>query len=923
MSENRAILQRFIYASVITGFLSASWEFAISIPSARSYLGGMDWFFYLVGLLSLYILPALFLGVGLGLIGSFFYYSDLPFLLKKALFFFRQHNEEEPHFRFIAYVVSIGLSVAFVIFTNQKIIYQSNRIFHNKSLSATLCAVVGLLVVIIAILAVFPLGYHLDLFLQWLMPTRRWIRFFSSFKTGHFLFILLFIGLLSGIIYLKWNTIQLIDWRPVFAGGGSFFLLIVLFGLSFVKKRMWQGHSVIKITIITALFFLIPSFLLLHSAQKAQVRKAIVSHATFGALFMDKILSNVDFDRDGYSPFHGDCNDWNKDINPSALDIPNNGIDENCSGGDFKKKKHAIVSFYPIPKQVPRDLNVLLITLDAVPASHLGCYGYKRNTTPNIDAVAKEGQLFLNSYSPSPSTRLSIPAIMTSRTVSSIVWGQSSWPPPVQPINLTWAETMKKYGYKTGAIVPHRYFAKKGGLNQGFDDYDNSLKYLYAGSDQATRGSSSKQMTKLAIKWLDTKYRNTKFFFWVHYYDPHWFYEKHKDAKNFGDKRVDIYDNELSYADKYIGRLLAHVKRLGLWDKTMIIISSDHGEGFGEHGVWLHGYHLYRQQTHVPIIYRIPNMKPRKIYAPMGHIDMLPTTINLIRGKNQKEFLGTSAAQHIITGKGPKRMVFQEVWYADRGPFTHKKGLITKNWHLLYNMLPSNTYELYNLKDKSEKHDVWNQKKLYKIRQKLRSSLGQWIDSIQTIPYFWERVHKYVKTTPPKIQYPIDIQFGDAIHLIGVDILHSNVSTNGKIQVKYHFYVAKKLRKTLDIRLFLHLLGSRFLNADHSPIDGAYPIKKWKAKQYITDFHQYPLNNRISVGQHVDLWLGFYSKKTRKRLKIRILKKNPHISLKIRKNAVFLGKINVIHKKRPILRNVTKRPILRNVTTRPTSRKLK
>ncbi len=891
--RNRAILHRFLYAGFLTSLLLALWEFLHHFTKIDPLLNSGDKGLYFLGLIALYLLPSILITLVIGLFISFVYYSLLSKLLLKLWHFLRP-DERQPHFHLLSYIASTGLLMASIFLVNQQVIYWSHKIFHNKPLAAALCSVIAIFSILLTLILIIPLAEWLESLLHWLLPHPKLAQFFTSLSFTVTFFTLILGALFTAIFFRYRSTIQLINWYPLLVLLASFLLLLLFFFLSFLWKPRWQGHHQLIMLPIILLVFFGSFFFLSHLVQHSTLKKALTSYPLFGTTILDKALGSIDFDGDGFSVFNGDCDDWNPNINPSALDIPNNGIDENCSGGDFKLVKHKAAPFYPIPPNIPKDLNVLLITMDAVPASHLSCYGYHRKTTPNIDAVAKEGQLFLNSFSPSPSTRLCIPALMTSRTVSSIAWAKSSWPPPVKPINLTWAETMKKYGYKTGAILPHRYFAPKGGLNQGFDDYDNSLKYLYGGSDQATRGSSSKQLTQLAIRWLREKYQHRKFFFWVHYYDPHWFYEKHNEVKDFGNKRVDLYDNELRYTDKYIGKLLAEVKRLGLWKKTLIIITSDHGEGFGEHGVWLHGYHLYRQQTHVPIIFRVPHLKPKKISAPMSHIDILPTTINLIRGRPEKRFLGTSAVQHLITGKGPKRHIFQEVWYADRGPFTHMKGLVTDKWHLIYNMLPSNTYELYRLSDKEERFDLWNKKELAPVKKKLRSMLGKWIDSVQQIPYFWERIHPYVKTSPPKIQYPIDVQFGESIHLLGFDILHPTVAPNGKIAIKYYYYLAKPLRSKQNIRLFLHFYGYRFLNADHVPVDGAYPLEKWRPKQYITDLHIYPLYNRVPAGQKINILLGFYNKKTSRRLPVRLLKNNPHLPLKIRKKSLYIGFIKVV-----------------------------
>src|SRR5439155_12481119 len=132
------------------------------------------------------------------------------------------------------------------------------------------------------------------------------------------------------------------------------------------------------------------------------------------------------------------------------------------------------------------------------------------------------------------------------------------------------------------------------------------------------------------------------FFLWIHYYDPHYDYMAHAEAPRWGDGDVDRYDQEIFYTDLHIGRLIADLKSRGLWSKTVVIVTGDHGEGFGEHGVTEHGYHLYPAQTKVPFIVRVPGIAPRRVRVPVGHIDIAPTLLNLARGAAEPAFIGRS-----------------------------------------------------------------------------------------------------------------------------------------------------------------------------------------------------------------------------------------------------------------------------------------
>ncbi|MDD5307740.1 MAG: sulfatase [Deltaproteobacteria bacterium] len=363
--------------------------------------------------------------------------------------------------------------------------------------------------------------------------------------------------------------------------------------------------------------------------------------------------------------------------------------------------------FVPVPADVPEDVNVLLVITDTVRADHVGAYGYSRPTTPAIDALAREGALFENAWAHAPSTRYSIPAIMTGRYPSQVLWDKSVWWPALRPENHMLAEMMKENGLTTAAILNYHYFDRIRRLDQGFDHYDNTNARLHRGRDPAsTRGTSSREQADAAIAWLEAN-AGTRFFAWVHFYDPHAGFEEHLGTRTFGTARVDMYDHEILFTDEQIARVFAKMKDLGIYDKTVIVVVGDHGEGFGEHGIEAHGYHLYAPQTKVPLVIRVPGLAPRRILTPAGHVDLVPTLVNLVGGEPEATMFGRSLVPE-LAGTAPAdgdRNVFQEVVY--EGP-TERRAVVNRRWHLIYNMVPDDTFELYDLSvDPGENRDVW------------------------------------------------------------------------------------------------------------------------------------------------------------------------------------------------------------------------
>jgi arylsulfatase A-like enzyme len=401
---------------------------------------------------------------------------------------------------------------------------------------------------------------------------------------------------------------------------------------------------------------------------------------------------------------------------------------------------------------VPRDLNVLLITVDALRADHVGAYGYRRATTPRLDALARESFLFTDAWAHAPSTRYSIPAILTGRYPSAIAQDANQhWPPKILPRNRLFAEIMKDRGYATGATASYYYFEREWGLDQGFDEYDVHLQTLHSGRyvDPAhTSGTSARELADLDVAWLGN-HRREKFFFWTHFYDTHFGFAPHPDLPgcDFGGTEIDLYDGEIRFTDFHIGRILDSLKAAGLWDRTIIIITADHGDGFGEHGIpsnQRHGYHLYANETKVPLLIRVPGLTPRPVTIPVGHIDILPTVLNLIGGQRRDEptLLGESRLREML-GQPPVSppVVFQEVTYegpTSRYDGTQRRALVSPTWHFIRNLIPDGTVELYRRSDDVlEEHDLAGSGE--PAERELSRQLAAWLDELAWIGHRGER----------------------------------------------------------------------------------------------------------------------------------------------------------------------------------------
>ena len=408
----------------------------------------------------------------------------------------------------------------------------------------------------------------------------------------------------------------------------------------------------------------------------------------------------LDGDGDGYPRLlgGGDCDDSDPSMHPGVLDFPDDGIDQDCDGKDASVSILTPGPFAAVAETVPHDLNFLLITIDTVRADHLGCYGYSRPTSPAIDALAAEGGLFLNGWAHAPSTRYSMPAIATGRWPSAITWDESIWWPRIAASVPTLAQALKKQGYFTAAFYSFDYFSEADhrGFERGVDQYraDRAVLHRAINGPMESRGSSSREMADDAIAFFEA-HREQKVFLWLHFYDPHLSYAAppRSAVVRFPPRRP------LRRGDQVHRSPPGAAAGLGAVSGA---VEQDGGDRHGRsrrrfwrargHRTWIRSV---AAQTKVPFIVRVPGVPARRISTPAGHVDLVPTMLNLARAPQNPSFLGRSlvadlgaAATPAPSGGGspPGKpvSVFQEVT-SERGK---KRGLVTENFHLILELEP-------------------------------------------------------------------------------------------------------------------------------------------------------------------------------------------------------------------------------------------
>ncbi len=308
--------------------------------------------------------------------------------------------------------------------------------------------------------------------------------------------------------------------------------------------------------------------------------------------------------------------------------------------------------------------NVILITIDTVRADHLGCYGYSNIKTPTLDGLAGDGIVFERAMAQVPLTWPSHTAILTG-TYPFQNGIQDFTGQPLDPQFRSVAQSFKQNGYITGAVVSAFVLDRSWGLARGFDFYDDAFSpQAFQNKDIGLVDRRAEESVTHTINWLGRKRaQHRSLFLWLHLYDPHSPYDAPEPYRN--QYREHPYDGEIAYTDHELGRLIAWLKRNQLYDRTLIVVVSDHGESLGEHGENEHGFFIYHSTVRVPLIVKPPTgsgFRPTRVSEPVETIAIAPTLLHLAGLKDavEKQFNASSLLGQKTNGDHP---AYSETFY--------------------------------------------------------------------------------------------------------------------------------------------------------------------------------------------------------------------------------------------------------------------
>jgi arylsulfatase A-like enzyme len=301
---------------------------------------------------------------------------------------------------------------------------------------------------------------------------------------------------------------------------------------------------------------------------------------------------------------------------------------------------------------------IVLISIDTLRADHLPAYGYTGVRTPGIDAFAAESTVFDSAWSHSPQTLPSHTSILSGQLpFEHGVRDNTGF--TVKPNQWLVQRALHDAGWRTGGFVSAYVLRRETGIGQGFDTFDSDLP---AASPEASIGQIQRDGSdtlEAASRWLDAQ-ADSKFFLFVHFYEPH---KPYAPPARFA--MYAPYDGDIAYADELVGRLLDRLRARRLYDAATIVLLSDHGEGLGDHGEQEHGLFLYHETTHVPLMIKAPRGAPHRVATPVQHIDVVPTLLDVARIPRPSNLRGRSLTPLVDrTGSIRETGIYSEALYS-------------------------------------------------------------------------------------------------------------------------------------------------------------------------------------------------------------------------------------------------------------------
>ena len=365
--------------------------------------------------------------------------------------------------------------------------------------------------------------------------------------------------------------------------------------------------------------------------------------------------------------------------------------------------------------------NIILISVDCLRPDHLGCYGYNKDTSPNIDRLADEGIIFSNAITAASWTLPAQMSLFTSKY--STTHGVIADGLELDKSDIALAEILKGHGFITAGFVSGPFMDSYFGFGRGFDLYDDYTIH-YDTTIASHRGISSPRLNEAVLNWLSQNY-HSKFFIFIHYFDTH---EEYIPPSPYKEMLSDPYDGEIRFVDEHIGVLLNKLKELGVFKNSLIILTADHGDEFMEHSMTGHRHSLFQEVIRIPLIFKLPliNSAKKKLEDYVSIIDIMPTILDISNIPLPDNLEGVSLYPLIYNGTKINRSeIYAELFYSRIG--INQISVIEKRYKLIYYLDHPEMEKLFDLfKDPGEKNNLlrYKSKKFKHIESRLFKKIG-------------------------------------------------------------------------------------------------------------------------------------------------------------------------------------------------------
>jgi len=336
---------------------------------------------------------------------------------------------------------------------------------------------------------------------------------------------------------------------------------------------------------------------------------------------------------------------------------------------------------------------VILLTVDALRAD-MPWAGYDKPIAPNLTELAKTAAVYDNYRSVSSYTAQTVATLLSGRFASTL-YRTGMFFTNYSNENTWITESMQAQGITTLAVHAHLYFDRSPGLKQGFTEW-KVVPGLTWNSETDESVTSPRSFAALQGLLEKEDYTKGQFFLWAHLMDPHDQYVKHTEGPDFGDKNRGRYDSEVYFVDQHIGKFLEFAKGKPWWKDTALVISADHGESFGEHGMFKHAFEIWESLVRIPLMVIAPGIEPKRIHEARSHIDLAPTVLELMGVPPIDGFQGQSLVPELY---GAKPLSHEPILLelAEDTNNAHRQAIIVGDYKLI--LFDSGKVALFDLKN--------------------------------------------------------------------------------------------------------------------------------------------------------------------------------------------------------------------------------